>query len=40
MLFDDIRKRQWGLKTGDKLYWSLEARKNEMVIVIRRLDNQ
>ena len=30
--------KQWGLKPGDKLDWSLESRKgrNEIVIVVRR----
>jgi hypothetical protein len=31
--------KQWGLKSGDKLDWSLEARKNEMVIVVRKIEN-
>ena len=31
--------KQWGLKVGDKLDWSLEARKNEMVIVVKKTDN-
>ena len=31
--------KQWGLKVGDKLDWSLEARKNEMVIVVRKIEN-
>jgi hypothetical protein len=31
--------RQWGLRVGDKLDWSLEARKNEMVIVVRKAEN-
>jgi hypothetical protein len=28
--------KQWGLKVGDKLDWSLEARKNEITIVVRK----
>jgi bifunctional DNA-binding transcriptional regulator/antitoxin component of YhaV-PrlF toxin-antitoxin module len=31
--------RQWGLKPGDKLDWSLEARKNEMIILVRKTEN-
>jgi 7-keto-8-aminopelargonate synthetase-like enzyme len=32
-----IVRRQWELKAGDKLDWSLEARgKNQMVIVVRK----
>jgi bifunctional DNA-binding transcriptional regulator/antitoxin component of YhaV-PrlF toxin-antitoxin module len=25
--------KKWGLKAGDKLDWSLEARKNEIIVV-------
>jgi hypothetical protein len=29
--------KQWGLKPGDKLDWSLESRgRNEIVIVVRK----
>jgi hypothetical protein len=29
--------KQWGLKSGDKLDWSLESRgRNEIVIVVRK----
>jgi bifunctional DNA-binding transcriptional regulator/antitoxin component of YhaV-PrlF toxin-antitoxin module len=31
--------KQWGLKAGDRLDWSLEARKNEMVIVVRKTES-
>lgn len=31
--------KQWGLKRGDKLDWSLEARKNEITIVIRKVES-
>jgi bifunctional DNA-binding transcriptional regulator/antitoxin component of YhaV-PrlF toxin-antitoxin module len=31
--------KQWGLKSGDKLDWSLEARKNEMVIVVKKAED-
>jgi hypothetical protein len=31
--------KQWGLKAGDKLDWSLEARRNEMVIVVKKAEN-
>ncbi len=31
--------KQWELKVGDKLDWSLEARKSEMVIVVKKIDN-
>ena len=30
--------KQWGLKAGDKLDWSLEARKNEIAIVVRKVE--
>ena len=31
--------KQWQLKSGDKLDWSLEARgKNEIVIVVKKLN--
>ena len=30
--------KQWGLKAGDKLDWSLEARKNEITIVVRKVE--
>ena len=30
--------KQWGLKPGDKLDWSLESRgRNEIVIVVRKM---
>jgi hypothetical protein len=28
-----------GLKAGDKLDWSLEARKNEITIVVRKVES-
>jgi hypothetical protein len=28
--------KQWGLNAGDKLDWSLEARMDEIVIVVKR----
>jgi hypothetical protein len=28
--------KQWGLKPGDKLDWSLESKRNEIVIIIRK----
>jgi hypothetical protein len=31
--------KQWGLKAGDKLDWSLEARKNEITIVVRKAES-
>jgi hypothetical protein len=31
--------KQWGLKAGDKLDWSLEARKNETIIVVRMAES-
>ena len=31
--------KQWGLKAGDKLDWSLEARKNEITIVVRKVES-
>ena len=32
--------KQWGLKAGDKLDWSLEARKNEVIIVVRMAESK
>ena len=29
--------KQWGLHAGDKLDWSLEARENEIVILVKRV---
>ena len=31
--------KQWGLKAGDKLDWSLESRKNEITIVVRKVES-
>ncbi len=31
--------KQWRLKAGDKLDWSLEARKNEITIVVRKVES-
>jgi bifunctional DNA-binding transcriptional regulator/antitoxin component of YhaV-PrlF toxin-antitoxin module len=28
--------KQWGLKSGDKLDWSLESKKNEIVIIVKK----
>jgi hypothetical protein len=28
--------KQWGLHAGDKLDWSLEARKDELVILVKK----
>jgi hypothetical protein len=30
--------RQWQLKEGDKLDWSWEARDNEMVMVVKKVN--
>jgi hypothetical protein len=30
--------KQWGLHAGDKLDWSLEARKDEIVILVKRVE--
>ena len=30
--------KQWGLRAGDKLDWSLEARKNEIVILVKKAE--
>ena len=30
--------KQWGLHAGDKLDWSLEARKDEIVILFRKVE--
>jgi hypothetical protein len=32
--------KQWALKAGDKLDWSLEARKNEITIVVRKVESK
>ena len=32
--------KQWRLKAGDKLDWSLEARKNEITIVVRMAESK
>jgi hypothetical protein len=32
--------KQWGLKRGDKLNWSLEARKNEITIMVRKVERR
>jgi hypothetical protein len=28
--------KQWGLHAGDKLDWSLEARKDEIIILVKK----
>jgi hypothetical protein len=30
--------KQWGLHAGDKLDWSLEARENEIVILVKKAE--
>jgi bifunctional DNA-binding transcriptional regulator/antitoxin component of YhaV-PrlF toxin-antitoxin module len=32
--------KQWGLRAGDKLDWSLEARKDEIVILVRKAETK
>jgi hypothetical protein len=32
--------KQWGLKAGKKLDWSLEARKNEISIMVRKIERR
>ena len=32
--------KQWGLHAGDKLDWSLEARENEIVILVKRTETK
>jgi hypothetical protein len=32
--------KQWGLHAGDKLDWSLEARKDEIVILVKKAENK
>jgi hypothetical protein len=32
--------KQWGLHAGDKLDWSLEARENEIVILVKRAETR
>lgn len=29
--------KQWGLKSGDKLDWSLSSKGNEIVIIVRKI---
>jgi bifunctional DNA-binding transcriptional regulator/antitoxin component of YhaV-PrlF toxin-antitoxin module len=28
--------KQWGLKPGDKLDWSLKSKRNEIVIIVKK----
>jgi hypothetical protein len=30
--------KQWGLQAGDKLDWSLEAKKDELVILVKKAE--
>jgi Antidote-toxin recognition MazE, bacterial antitoxin len=32
--------RQWSLKEGDRLDWSWEVRNNEMLVVIRKVEQR
>ena len=32
--------KQWGLHAGDKLDWSLEARRDEMVILVKKAETR
>jgi hypothetical protein len=32
--------KQWGLHAGDKLDWSLEARRDEIVIVVKKAETK
>jgi hypothetical protein len=32
--------KQWGLHAGDKLDWSLEAREDEIVILVKRAEGK
>jgi hypothetical protein len=32
--------KQWGLNVGDKLDWSLEARENEIVILVKKVETK
>lgn len=32
--------KQWGLHAGDKLDWSLEARKDEIVILVKKIETK
>lgn len=32
--------KQWGLHAGDKLDWSLEARKDEIVILVKKAETK
>jgi hypothetical protein len=32
--------KQWGLHAGDKLDWYLEARENEIVILVKRAETK
>jgi hypothetical protein len=32
--------KQWGLRAGDKLDWSLEARKDEIIILVKKAESK
>ena len=32
--------KQWELKAGDKIDWSLEARKDEIIIVVKKAETK
>jgi hypothetical protein len=32
--------KQWGLHAGDKLDWSLEARRDEIVILVKKVETK
>jgi hypothetical protein len=32
--------KQWGLRAGDKLDWSLEARRDEIVILVKKAETK
>jgi len=32
--------KQWGLHAGDKLDWSLEARRDEIVILVKKVETR
>jgi hypothetical protein len=37
---DPRHVKQWGLRAGDKLDWSLEARRDEIVILVKKAETK
>jgi bifunctional DNA-binding transcriptional regulator/antitoxin component of YhaV-PrlF toxin-antitoxin module len=32
--------KQWGLRPGDKLDWALDSKRNEIVILVKRVETK